>query len=240
MLGATQASAQDAPGDTLEEIVVTARKRSEPLQNVPISITALTRTDIENKGAARVADILTSVPNLNFEPTSLGSADVNIRGISSSTNNFGIESAVGLYVDEFYLSRPTAFNPAALDLERVEVLRGPQGTLFGRNTIAGVISFVTANPDKQFTAQGDLTFGSEDLRQYRASVSGPIGDMVGFRVSAARIESDGWFKNATPGVPKHDGRGLDIGPRQAALRAERGLRPDPGVRLLRRRVGPRQ
>ena len=191
--------AQEADG-ALEEILVTARKRSESLQDVPISISAVSRADLVNKSAVRLEDALGSIANVAFESDSLGGTNVNIRGITSSTNNFGIETAVGLYVDEVYLSRPTAFNQSTLDIERIEVLRGPQGTLFGRNTVGGVISVVTADPTTDLQVGGDATLGNDSFRQFRGTASGPMGDKAGFRLSVSKIDRDGWLENRTPGL----------------------------------------
>lgn len=201
---AQSANASASTDDTvaLQEIVVTARKRSESLLDVPIAISAVSKADLANKAAIRLEDALGSVANVAFEADSLGGTNVNIRGITSSTNNFGIESAVGMYVDEVYVSRPTAFNQSALDIERIEVLRGPQGTLFGRNTVGGVVSVVTSDPTQTLQVNGDATLGKDDMRQFRGTVSGPIGDAFGFRLSASKIDRDGWLENRTPGF--HD------------------------------------
>ena len=197
--GTAQSQTAPVDGAAVQEIVVTARKRSESLQDVPISISAISKADLDDKAAIRLDQALGSVANVAFESDSLGGTNANIRGITSSTNNLGIESAIGMYVDEVYLSRPTAFNQSALDIERIEVLRGPQGTLFGRNTVGGVISVVTADPTPDFRLSGDATFGSDDLRQFRGTISGPVGDKLGFRLSASSIDRDGWLENRTPG-----------------------------------------
>lgn len=194
---ASEGTSADAGSDETE-IVVTARKRSELLQDVPISVSVLSAEALTNQAAIRIQDSFASLPNVQFNSDSIGGVGITVRGLSSSTNNFGIESAVGVYVDEVYLPRPTAFSQAALDIERVEVLRGPQGTLFGRNTIAGVISIVTADPDDHFTGHADATYGRFDLMQFRGSVSGPIGSAAGFRLSVARIKRDGWFEIGPP------------------------------------------
>lgn len=194
------ALAQEDDGGALQEIVVTARKRSESLLEVPISVSAVSKADIGNKSAVRLEDALGSVANIAFESDSLGGTNVNIRGITSSTNNFGIESAVGMYVDEVYVPRSVAFNQSALDIERIEVLRGPQGTLFGRNTVGGVVSVVTSDPSHTLQLGGDATVGSDNLRQFRGTVSGPVGDTLGFRLSASKIDRDGWLENRTPGL----------------------------------------
>ncbi|MDT9600726.1 TonB-dependent receptor [Sphingosinicella rhizophila] len=206
-------------GDFQEgDIVVTARKREESLQDVPISISVLSAEALADQSAVRIEDAFASLPNVQFTSSSIGGVGITVRGLSSSTNNFGIESAVGVYVDEVYLPRPTAFSQAALDIARIEVLRGPQGTLFGRNTIAGVINIVTADPDDRLTAAADATYGRFDLMQLRAAASAPIGEHAGFRLSAARIKRDGWFEDRTPG--HRDLAGEDIWALRGKLRVE--------------------
>lgn len=203
------AQAQDGLGSAesdhqqggLGDIVVTARKRIELAQDVPISISTLSAQDIARTGAVRLSDALNTVPNVYFESNTLGGPTINIRGVSSSSNNFGIESAVGVYVDEVYLARPLAFDQSALDIKRIEVLRGPQGTLFGRNTIAGVLNITTEGPSEHFSAWGQATLGADNLRQFRGSLSGPLAEGLGIRLSAARTTRDGWFKQLTPGFP---------------------------------------
>lgn len=194
-----------AAATDLQEVVVTARKRAESLQDVPISISAISAQTLEDQSAIRFQDSLNSVPNVSWSSDDIADAKITIRGISSDTNNFGIEPAVGVYMDEVYIPRPTAVNQMALDIDRVEVLRGPQGTLFGRNTVAGVISIVTEDPTPAWRAEGDLTGGRYDLLQARASLSGPLSERTGIRLSAGRLSQKGWFNQSTPGFPDFGG-----------------------------------
>lgn len=199
--GTAFAQENDSPVAESNQIVVTARKREESVQDVPLAVSVLSSEDIKNTSAIRISDALQTVPNLNFQANSLGGSSITIRGISSSTNNLGIEPAVAVYVDEVYLARPNVFDQSAVDLERVEVLRGPQGTLFGRNTVAGVINITTADPASELSGSVDATYGRYNLLQLRGSISMPIGDDTGLRLSVNRATRDGWFRQLQPGLP---------------------------------------
>ena len=187
--------AQEEDG-ALEEILVTARKRSESLQDVPISISAVSRADLVNKSTVRLEDALGSIANVAFESDSLGGTNVNIRGITSSTNNFGIETAVGLYVDEVYLSRPTAFNQSTLDIERIEVLRGRRVRCSAAIRWAGSSAWSPRIPTRTFRSAamrpGQRQFSSIPRYGLRAG-----GRQSGFRLSVSKIDRDGWLENRT-------------------------------------------
>ncbi|MGB8693872.1 MAG: TonB-dependent receptor plug domain-containing protein, partial [Steroidobacteraceae bacterium] len=221
------AALQAAPATTdLEEVIVTARKRVESLQDVPISMSAVSAQTLQDQSAIRFQDSLNSIPNVSWSSDDIADASITIRGISSDTNNFGIEPAVGVYMDEVYIPRPTAVNQTALDIERVEVLRGPQGTLFGRNTVAGVISIVTEDPTPSWRSEGDLTVGRYDLLQARASISGPVSERTGIRLSASRLTQKGWFRQTTPGFPDFGGED------SWALRAKLRFKPTDSLDLV--------
>lgn len=213
------ASAQQS-GTAVESdaIVVTARKREESVQDIPLAVSVLSGQDIAKSSAIRISDALQTVPNLNFQANSLGGSSITIRGISSSTNNFGIEPAVAVYVDEVYLARPNVFDQSAVDLARVEVLRGPQGTLFGRNTVAGVINIATSDPADRLEGALDATYGRFDLVQVRGTVSAPLGENAGLRISGNLVRRDGWFKQIKPGLP--DFNNQDTTAFRAKLRVE--------------------
>jgi iron complex outermembrane receptor protein len=224
-LAAPQAFAQTAGASAEpagEVITVTARRREESAQDVPIALSVVSAEDIVNRSAIRISDALETIPNLFFESNSLGGSTINIRGVSSSTNNFGIESAVAVYLDDVYLARPNLFDQGALDVRRIEVLRGPQGTLFGRNTIAGVINISTADPSDSFTGEADATYGRYDLFQFRAGLSAPLGEKAGFRISGGITDRDGWFKQLTPGLPDFNNQD------SVQLRAKLRLEPAEG------------
>ena len=130
----------------LEDVFVTANKVEEEMQDVPIAISVVEAREIEQKTASNVAEAFFAIPNLLTESYVPGSFAFSLRGLSSDFSNPGIENSVGLYIDDVYFSRAYHFNSTLMDIERVEVLRGPQGTLFGKNTIGGVLHVVTESP----------------------------------------------------------------------------------------------
>lgn len=195
LLTTTAVEAQTA----LEEIVVTAQKRSENVQDVPISISAYTAEKLQERSVGDVASLSSMTPNVTFDAGSSfsGSSSVlsaYIRGIGSSDFAFNIDPGVGVYVDDVYLARTVGANQDLLDVERVEVLKGPQGTLFGRNTIGGAIRIVTREPGKAFGGKVDLTSGSFDRAQVRGYVDLPITDSLRSSVAIGFHQRDGYQK----------------------------------------------
>lgn len=186
---AAPAAAQDAAGagaqtqGGIAEIVVTAQKRAENVQDVPIAISAFTAAALQERAVGNVSQLSGLAPNVTLDagaPFS-GSSSVlaaYIRGIGSNDFAFNIDPGVGIYVDGVYLARTVGANQDLLDVERIEVLKGPQGTLFGRNTIGGAISIVTRDPGDVFRLQGDITTGSDNLFQVRATADLPITDSL--------------------------------------------------------------
>jgi iron complex outermembrane receptor protein len=163
----------------LQEIVVTAQKRTQSIQDVPISITAFTAGTLETKGITDLQGLSALAPNVNLDAGSpfSGSSSVlsaSIRGIGQDDFAFNLDPGVGIYVDGVYYARTVGANQNLLDVDRIEILKGPQGTLFGRNTIGGAISIVTHTPGDQFVAQAQLTGGSYDRRDVSLLVDLPI------------------------------------------------------------------
>ena len=146
----------------IEEIIVTAQKRAENIQNVPIAITAFSGSDLQTKGITDLHQLSNMTPNVNLEAGSPFSGDrsvlsASIRGIGQDDFAFNLDPGVGIYLDGVYLARTIGANVDLLDVDRIEVLKGPQGTLFGRNTIGGAISIVTRTPGDQFFVEGEAT-----------------------------------------------------------------------------------
>ncbi|MBI2994772.1 MAG: TonB-dependent receptor [Gammaproteobacteria bacterium] len=163
----------------LEEVIVTAQKRAEDVQDVPIAITAITGEAMEAKAINQVAEVGDFAPNVYLDPTTPFSASNNvlgayIRGIGQSDFAFNLEPGVGVYVDGVYLARTVAANVDLLDVERLEVLKGPQGTLFGRNTIGGAVNVITRRPGNEFAYRGEVTTGSYKRLDVRGAVEGSI------------------------------------------------------------------
>lgn len=185
----------------IEEVVVTAERRETKLQETPVSITALTSATVESAGIKRVEDFANMLPNVYIDDRNLRGQNIAIRGISADLNNPGLDQGVGIFIDGVYLGRATAGNTNLFDLERVEVLRGPQGTLYGKNTIAGAINYITRKPNDQFEAQGDVSYGNYSAVSGDMMVSGPLVPGKLFAsIGGAFDQRDGLIRNLYTGT----------------------------------------
>lgn len=190
---ATPAQSQDL---VLEEIIVTATKRAEGLQEVPISISVMSGEDIEAKGLTKMEDLSAYMPNVHVAEAS-GGTQLFIRGIGSGVN-YGFEQSVGTFVDGVYFGRGRSARGKFLDLERVEVLKGPQSTLFGKNTIAGAVNITTAQPTNEFEGYISAGYTTElEAKTLTTVVSGPFSDTVRGRLAIRSYEDEGYVKNLT-------------------------------------------
>ncbi|MDP3676817.1 MAG: TonB-dependent receptor [Novosphingobium sp.] len=183
----------------IQEIVVTAQKREENAQSVPIAISAFAGEALAERAVGNVSQLAALSPNVNLDSGVSFSASTavlaaSIRGIGASDFAFNIDPAVGVYVDGVYLARSVGANQDLLDVERIEILKGPQGTLFGRNTIGGAVSIVTREPGKEFGVRGDLTVGRFDLFQARASVDLPLAENLFSSVTVDVKTRNGYLK----------------------------------------------
>jgi iron complex outermembrane receptor protein len=191
----------------LEEIVVTARKREESLQDTPVSVAAFTSADLEARGTVDFSDLGEFTPNVTFDYTSAiaagnSAAIVMIRGVGAADWTIGTDPGVGIYLDGIYISRTIGSVMDTVDVERIEVLRGPQGTLFGRNTIGGAISVTTKKPDLEaFSGRAELTLGSYDRIDGNAYINLPINDTMAASASFSKRTRDGYVENLFPGAP---------------------------------------
>ncbi|WP_369025888.1 TonB-dependent receptor [Qipengyuania sp. RANM35] len=252
----TPASAQDvgdAAATTASEdeagsvIVVTARRREESIIDVPLSVTALSGEDMELKGTTDLTQIGQEVPNLTLEVSRGTNTTLTafIRGVGQQDPVAGFEAGVGLYVDDVYLNRPQAAVLDVYDVERIEVLRGPQGTLYGRNTIGGAIKYVTAALPDETQVKVKATYGSYNQADLILTASTPVSDSFKIGASVARLSRGGFGDNLTqPGVENYNkdvwaGRGtieFDNGPlfiRLSGDYVKDNSDPRQGHRLLR-------
>lgn len=190
-----------AAESTLEEIVVTAQKREQNLQDVGVSVTALTGDMARDFGVVDTKSIAKIAPGVIFDSTAGGAINANltIRGVSQSDFSSNQESPNSIYVDDVYISSASAAAFPLYDLERIEVLRGPQGTLFGRASNGGLVHFISRRPTRTFEAYGEAGIGSYGQAYLESAVSGPMSDTIRGRISAHWETSDGWFKNTAPG-----------------------------------------
>jgi iron complex outermembrane receptor protein len=199
----------DRPG-TIEEILVTARRREERLQDTPISVVAFTGDTLSTKGIDNVATLGYFVPNLTFDQGTgntggSSNAQVYIRGIGQQDYLFTSDPGVGIYIDEVYFPRSLGSMLDLVDLERVEVLRGPQGTLFGRNTIGGAIALVSTKPGQEFGGKATLTVGDFHRADTQVSVNIPlVADTLAMRVSASSLNRDGYVTRLADGIKLGD------------------------------------
>ncbi|WP_168190221.1 TonB-dependent receptor [Luteithermobacter gelatinilyticus] len=200
-------SQDDGGSLMLEEITVTARKREENLQETPISITAFSSGGLEARGISDISEIGEFTPNLVFDNTAAiaatsSAAAIYIRGVGQIDWALPTDPGVGLYVDGVYIARSVGGVMDLLDVERVEVLKGPQGTLFGRNTIGGAISITTKKPHEELEGYGEVTIGSEDRTDVRFGINVPVSDTFFANFAGSRKKRNGYVKNLIPGGPE--------------------------------------
>jgi iron complex outermembrane receptor protein len=186
--------AVQAETKVLEEIIVTSQKREQSLQEVPISVAAVTGEKIEKMGVENLEDLTSYVPNIHFTETGLGT-QLRIRGIGSD-NSQGFEQSVGVYKDGIYHSRAQLFRAPIFDLERAEVMRGPQGTLFGKNSIAGAVDLITAKPTDELTGKVSGSYEDEfGTQEFQGFISGPLTDNIKGRLALRYYEDPGFMIN---------------------------------------------
>jgi len=184
----------------LDEVVVTARRRSENVQDVPIPITALGGDALDQSGTYRLEDLNDRMPSLNVQFANPRQSSIAVRGLGNNPANDGLESSVGVYLDDVYLGRPGMANQDLIDLDQVSLLRGPQGTLFGKNTTAGVLNLSTSAPS--FTPGGmiETSGGNYGYYQLRGTVTGPIDDdTLAGRFTYSKTYRDGFVDDVTDG-----------------------------------------
>ncbi len=194
---------------TLEEIVVTARKRTEDLQLTPISISAFSGEELEARGIDRMDDLANYTPNMTFQnsPGHSGSnsaAAIYVRGIGQQDFVPTVDPGVGVYVDGVYVARSLGAVLDVVDIERIEVLRGPQGTLFGRNTTGGAINIITQAPGDAFAGRVDVKLGSDERQDVRLMGNLPLSDDFAAKISVARLSQDGYVDRIADGVSLGD------------------------------------
>lgn len=202
-LGATALAAGMASAasyaQTPDVITVTAQKREQTLQETPVSVAVVTDEAIEQSQIRDAADLQTLVPSLRVaEFAASTNTQFTLRGIGTSSFNPGLEPSVGVFVDGVYRPRAGAAINDLLSMERVEVIRGPQSTLFGRNTPAGVVSFITKEPEFEFGGDGELTIGNFGQFVVKGTVTGPITDELAFRLDATSHTNSGYLDNVSP------------------------------------------
>ena len=183
-------------------IIVTAQRREQNLQDVPVSITAISAETLRSRSTRDVSEAIAFAPNVAVTAGPNGGDDGGffIRGVGQLDNSIAVDPGVGVYVDDIYIARLQAASVNVLDLERLEVLRGPQGTLFGRNTIGGAISLITAQPDfDKISVAAIGTYGSRERADFSAAVNVPISDVLAVRATGFTRNQRGWGRNVYTG-----------------------------------------
>ena len=202
------ASKGESASGQLETVTVTARRRTESAQAVPTPMSVVGGQALETQRVYRIQDLQQLVPSVNVAYMHARQSSVSIRGLGNNPASDGLEGSVGLYIDNVYLGRPGMAVFDLMDIEQLEVLRGPQGTLFGKNTTAGVINISTRAPSFTPERSIETSLGEDGYFQTKGTISGPLTDDLAGRFSAYRTRSDGDIKN------EHDGHDLNGGSRQ--------------------------
>ncbi len=220
-----------AEDTAVETVVVTARLRAEDAQSTPLGLSVVTEQALKATRTENVSQIIQLVPSANYSSPNPRNTSLTIRGLGSSVvaiaqSNDGLEPGVGFYVDQVYHARPATAAFDFLDVQRVEVLRGPQGTLFGKNTTAGAINITTKAPAFDFGAEAEATLGNINYSQAKATVTGPIlADTVAGRMSVFSTRRDGVLRNVATGRRANDIDNL-------GFHAQLLIKPNADVRLL--------
>jgi iron complex outermembrane receptor protein len=192
------AQAQDAGAEGgLQEIIVTAQKRVENLQDTPIAIYAVSGKFLEQMNFANIGSLATASPALVYSEAG-GEAQLYIRGIGSNIFSVGVDQSVATHIDGVYVGRANMGLTQFLDVERVEVLRGPQGTLYGRNATGGAINLISRQPTDEVEGYGSILFGSFDRREIKAAMSGPLADGWSARVALRGVKDNGYTEDLDP------------------------------------------
>jgi iron complex outermembrane recepter protein len=227
LLLATASVAQTATS-AIEEIVVTAQKREQSLQDVGIAVTAFSGDQIHNLGLTASTDVVAMTPGLSYTTPQADTSTINffLRGVGLNDFADANENPVAVYVDDVYRPASGGLSFQLFDLERVEVLRGPQGTLFGRNTTGGLVHFISKKPTDTLDGYIDLGYGRFNEIKAEGALGGPLGEAWSGRLSAAMDKYDGFTENRYPGAPDYS-EGNSV-----AVRGQLQLKAGPGTYLL--------
>jgi len=202
----SMALAQEASPAQLDEVVVTAQRRSENLQKTPLTLSAVTGEKLESQGVKTVVDIANQVPSLQITSSGAGSAQIFLRGIGSTNTTEVGDPAVAYHIDGIYIARSTSVGALFYDVDRVEVLRGPQGTLYGRNATAGAINVITRSPRFDYEANGAIEVGNYGALTTSGMVNIPVSETIAVRAAFQQSRHDGYVValNKGPGTGGND------------------------------------
>ena len=209
---ASPAMSQDTETETTrfqeDVIIVTATRRASDIQDIPVAVTAITPAQLERQGIMNIADLSSVTPGFNLQSsqTETQGTSMRIRGVGTTSNNIGLESAVGIFIDGVYQSRPGVALGELVDIEAIEMLRGPQGTLFGRNVTAGALNIRTVAPVIGETGGfANLTYGNYDLLNVQGAMNIAAGENLAFRATGSFRNRDGFMTSTiVNGGESHD------------------------------------
>jgi len=212
-----------APASDYGDIVVTAQRRAESIQDTPLAISALGGDALQKTGVTDITQLGTRLSNVSIN-TNAGITRIAIRGIGSNATQPNLETPIAYHVDGVYVSRGEAQGDSFYDVERIEVVRGPQGTLYGRNATGGAVNIITRDPTDEFSGYADFTVGNYSLIQAEAAVSGPLTPTLSFRIAGQAIKRDGFGQDAF---------GRDIGDQNTrAVRAKLKFEPSSNLKIV--------
>ncbi len=207
LCGSPLLHAQSSPETVIEEILVTAQKREQSVQDIPVAVSAISKEALEQSGAQTIEDVQSLAPSLTVTSVNIpgSSTQIQIRGVGTSTTNVGLEAAVGFFLDGVYRSRSGMAVGDLLDVSRVEVLRGPQSSIFGKNTSAGAISVVTEKPTYEVSGAFQVDGGDYDARRLQAVYNTPlVQDTLALRLSGSVNRRDGYVDDVVNGRDYND------------------------------------
>ncbi|MDP5071710.1 MAG: TonB-dependent receptor plug domain-containing protein, partial [Congregibacter sp.] len=196
----------EEPSLALEEVLVTARRRTENLQDVPIAVTSLSGNALRLAGAQDITELAQSIPSVTLEPSRATNTTLTafIRGVGQQDPLAGFEQGVAMYLDDVYLARPQGALLDIYDVERIEVLRGPQGTLYGRNAVGGAIKYVTRRLSDEVEASVRASYGTYNQADLVGTVSVPVSDSFRVGATVASFNRDGFGDNLFTGGEQYD------------------------------------
>lgn len=182
----------------LADVTVTAQKIAQPSSKTALSLTAVTGEDLRTAGATTAVGLTNLIPNVQIAPGTSGSTDISIRGIGSTNTTEVCDPATAFHIDGVYLGRPQSAGATFYDLERVEVLRGPQGTLYGRNATAGAVNLITNKPGKKFAGEANLSVGNYGLYSFEGMLNAPVSEQFALRAVVSSSSRDGYLTTRSP------------------------------------------
>ncbi|MGE4324457.1 MAG: TonB-dependent receptor, partial [Sphingobium sp.] len=221
-----QAQAQDraeAGAPRGDDIVVTAQRRADTVQDTPLAISAISGDNLRGRNVTDLASLSGTMSNVDINIAN-GVPRITIRGIGNTSTQPNNESQLAYHVDGFYIGRPEATSDSFFDVSRIEVVRGPQGTLYGRNATSGAINVITADPGDRLEGYGDLTLGTFEAIKFEGAISAPLTEGVSARIAVQSVDRGGYGK---------DGRGLDLQDQHSkAIRGKLKIEPTSSLKIL--------